>query len=70
MGSFWPYAYTMPLPRRLLVDDDRPGAYHVISRCVRRAYLCGDRAEHRREWVRELIRQVDRSSWMDPIRLF
>ena len=24
----------------------------------KRAYLCGDRAEHRREWVRELIRQA------------
>ena len=46
----------MPLPRRLLVHDERPGAYHVISRCVRRAYLCGDQAEHRREWVRDLIR--------------
>ncbi len=48
----------MPLPRHLLVHDERPGAYHVISRCVRRAFLCGDQAEHRREWVRELIRQA------------
>ena len=36
----------MPLPRRLLVHDEQPGAYHVISRCVCRAFLCGDRAEH------------------------
>ena len=48
----------MPLPRHLLVHDERPGAYHVISRCVRRAFLCGDQAEHRREWVRDLIRQA------------
>jgi REP element-mobilizing transposase RayT len=48
----------MPIPRRLLVQDECPGAYHVISRCVRRAYLCGDEAEHRRTWVRELIRQA------------
>ena len=48
----------MPLPRRSLVSDEHPGAYHVISRCVHRAYLCGDRAEHRRAWVRDLIRQA------------
>jgi hypothetical protein len=48
----------MPLPRRLLVHDERPGAFHVISRCVRRAFLCGDQVEHRRKWVRDLIRQV------------
>ncbi|MBN8523813.1 MAG: transposase [Planctomycetes bacterium] len=48
----------MPRPRHHLVDDERPGAYHIISRCVRRAFLCGDRAEHRRAWVRDLIRQA------------
>lgn len=48
----------MPIPRCLLVADDRPGCYHVISRCVRRAFLCGDAAEHRRGWVRELIQQA------------
>jgi hypothetical protein len=51
----------MPVPRRLLVDDARPGTYHVISRCVRRAFLCGDAAEHRRTWVRELIQQASAS---------
>ena len=48
----------MPLPRHILVHDERPGAYHIISRCVRRAFLCGDQAEHRREWVRDLIHQA------------
>jgi REP element-mobilizing transposase RayT len=48
----------MPLPRRLLVDDARRGAFHLISRCVRRAFLCGDAAEHRRAWVRDLLRQA------------
>lgn len=48
----------MPIPRKALVDDTRPGAFHLISRCVRRAYLCGRRAEPRRAWVRDLIRQA------------
>lgn len=48
----------MPLPRRLLVDDASRGAFHLISRCVRRAYLCGDAAEHRRGWVRDLLRHA------------
>ena len=48
----------MPIPRSLLVDDDRPGCFHLISRCVRRAFLCEDAAEPRRAWVRDLIHQA------------
>ena len=35
--------------------------YHLISRCVRRAYLCGEDVytkqsfEHRRQWMVELL---------------
>jgi REP element-mobilizing transposase RayT len=43
----------MPIARKHLVDQARPGAYHVINRCVRRAHLCGDAAEHRRDWIRD-----------------
>lgn len=51
----------MPLPRHLLVDNTSPGFYHVMSRCVRKAWLCGQdpdsgqNFEHRREWIRQRI---------------
>jgi len=45
----------MPIAREHLVSADQPGCYHLISRSVRRAFLCGDRAEHRRAWVSERI---------------
>lgn len=49
----------MTTARSVLVDEDSPGYYHCISRCVRQAWLCGvDRyngksCEHRREWVED-----------------
>ncbi len=47
----------MTTARSLIVDSESPGFYHCISRCVRRAWLCGidtyngKSYEHRREWV-------------------
>ncbi|MDM5148241.1 hypothetical protein OB938_00035 [Aeromonas salmonicida] len=40
--------------------------YHVVSRCVRQAFLCGDDAhsgqsyEHRRQWVVDKLGQLSR----------
>ena len=48
----------MPIARKLQVDDDSTTAYHCISRCVRKAHLCGEQDESRREWVRELITEA------------
>lgn len=51
----------MTLPRAHLVDPDNRVCYHVFSRCVRRAWLCGADAltgrsfEHRRQWIEDRV---------------
>ena len=47
----------MTTPRRLLIDPDNACDYHLLSRCVQRAFLCGRDPDtgrdysHRRRWL-------------------
>ena len=57
VGEFGTHTKPMPKPRKRLISLSITPYYHCISRCVRRAYLCGVdissgyNYEHRRQWV-------------------
>ena len=52
----------MTRPRKELVSVQDTPYYHVVSRCVRRSFLCGidnqsgKNYEHRRQWIEDRIR--------------
>ena len=51
----------MPLPRSQLISLEATPHYHVISRCIRRQFLCGIDSStgrdfaHRRDWIRARV---------------
>ncbi|MDZ4114498.1 MAG: transposase [Xanthomonadaceae bacterium] len=54
----------MTYPRSQLVPPGSPGVYHCVSRCVRRAFLCGEDRysgqsfEHRRQWIEDRMQHL------------
>jgi hypothetical protein len=50
--------------RRQIVDESQVGVYHCVSRCVRRAFLCGDdrfsgkNFDHRKDWLQEQMEKL------------
>ena len=56
----------MATPRYKLVDEEHAACYHLTSRCVRRAWLCGydsvtrrDYA-HRKDWLVDRMKKLAR----------
>ena len=58
------YSLVMTRPRSALVSLPDTPWYHVVNRCVRRAFLCGQDAasghnfDHRRGWIETRIREL------------
>ncbi len=48
----------MPAPRSTIVDEAVTPWYHCISRCVRRAFLCGQGCEHRKQWIENRLKEL------------
>jgi len=54
----------MTMPRSSLVSISETPWYHVVCRCVRRAFLCGEDSvtgqsfEHRRGWIETRMRKL------------
>jgi putative transposase len=56
----------MPKPRKSLISLEAIAYYHCISRCVRRAFLCGEDHQsgrsfkHRRGWIEDWLLELAR----------
>ena len=52
----------MTMRRRQLVDVAITRYYHCISRCVRRAFPCGESVTHRKAWVASIMTRLRTSA--------
>ena len=48
----------MATPRSQIVDPAVTPWYHCTSRCVRRAFLCGEGFEHRKLWIEDRLEEL------------
>jgi len=61
----------LTIARKKLIDLNATSYYHVISRCVRRSFLCGKDPysgkcyEHRRAWIREQVKRLSQCFAID-----
>ena len=45
-------------PRSTIVDEAVTPWYHCISRCVRRAFPCGQGHAHRKQWIESRLKEM------------
>lgn len=63
----------MTIARRVLVKDGKEGIYHCWSRCVRRAFLCGNdpysgkNYDHRKLWIRKRVEELTKIFAIDTL---
>jgi hypothetical protein len=57
----------MSTPRSQIVDPQVTPWYHCISRCVRRAYLCGDGFAHRTQWIEDRLKELAAYIDLNPV---
>ncbi|MEM7405228.1 MAG: transposase [Pseudomonadota bacterium] len=61
----------MATPRSQLVDSQQSLCYHLVSRCVRQAWLCGEHGgrcyEHRKAWIEARILHLAKSFAVDVL---
>lgn len=61
----------MTTPRSLLVDPQQPLCYHLVSRCVRRAWLCGQHDgrsySHRKDWIEQRLSRLAQAFSVDVL---
>ncbi len=50
----------MTTARRRILDPDHPTWVHCTSRCVRRAFLAGERYAHRKGWIEDRLEYLSR----------
>jgi len=61
----------MTVARKYLIDLQSAAYYHVVNRCVRRAFLCGNDhysgqcCEHRRQWILDEVKARSTSFAID-----
>lgn len=61
----------MTRPRSLIIDDQREGFYHCVSRCVRRAFLhgvdshSGNNYDYRKVWLQQRLVFLAKIFWID-----
>jgi putative transposase len=53
--------------RAHLIDESTAGSYHLMSRCIRGSFLCGNEWEHRRQWICDALREQSKIFALDVL---